>query len=136
LKQVQTDFRELQELNNKMMATAWQHETLDYYFLSDMVARIKGKANRLKTNLQLPAASDADKAVSIPALSNAREFRAALLVLDKTIMRFVNNPLFRTPNTLEVGLAAKARSDLEAVISLSADLKKTAAKLGKLSPAR
>jgi hypothetical protein len=135
MKQVRTDFRELQELNNKMMTTAWEHETLDYDFLSDMVSRIRGKANRLKGNLQLPFAGAPDKAAAVPVISNTGEFRAALLVLDETIMRFVNNPLFRTPNTLEVDLAAKARSDLEAVISLSTNLKKTATRLGKTSPA-
>ncbi|HEV7745703.1 MAG TPA: hypothetical protein VGO56_11960 [Pyrinomonadaceae bacterium] len=135
MKQVRMDFRELQELNNKMMATAWGHEALDYYLLSDMVSRIKAKANRLKTNLQLPTAGDLDKPVSAPNVSNTGEFCAALLVLDETIMRFVNNPLFQTPHTLEVDLAAKARSDLEAVISLSTGLKKTATRLSKFAPA-
>lgn len=137
LKQTRADFKDLQELNNKMMATAWASETLDYSFLSDMVSRIRSKATRLKTNLNLPspnaleeAASD-PKAASDPAISNPREFRRALIVLDQTIMRFVTNPLFQTPNTLEVDLATKARRDIEAVISLTADLKKTASRLRK-----
>jgi hypothetical protein len=144
LKQTREDFKDLQELNNKMMATAWSSETLDYSFLSDMVSRIRSKATRLKTNLNLPnptvaleAASDlkaADpKAASNPDIRNAGEFRKALIVLDKTIMRFVTNPLFQTPNTLEVDLATKARQDIESVISLTADLKKTASRLRKSS---
>ena len=136
MKQIREDFKDLQELNNKMMATAWAGEPLDYSFLSDMVSRIKGKATRLKTNLNFPSPADpqavADpKAVPDPAVNNAGEFRNALLVLDKTIMRFVTNPLFQTPNTLEVSLATKARQDIEAVISLTTDLKKTASRLQK-----
>ena len=99
-----------------------------------MVSRIKGKADRLKMNLQLPAEGESRKPNSVQFISNSNEYRAALLVLDSTIMRFVNNPLFRTPNTLEVDLAAKARRDLEAVIALTVDLKKTALRLSKASP--
>jgi hypothetical protein len=134
MKQVRADFKDLQELNNKMMATAWEREALDYSFLSDMVSRIKEKANRLKTNLNLPALSENEKAATAKTISNTGEYRAALLVLDETIMRFVNNPLFRTPNTIEIDLATKARRDLEAVIFLASDLKKTASRLSKTSP--
>jgi hypothetical protein len=142
MKQIREDFKDLQALNNKMMATAWATETLDYSFLSDMVSRIRGKAARLKTNLNLPGPNDVEEAVldpkatdpkaaSDPVVQNASEFRNALLLLDQTIMRFVTNPLFQTPNTIEVNLASKARKDLETVISLTADLKKTAARLQK-----
>jgi hypothetical protein len=147
MKQIREDFKDLQELNNKMMATAWAAETLDYSFLSDMVSRIRGKATRLKTNLNLPgpngleeAAADqkaADpKAATDSTISNAREFRKALLLLDQTVMHFVTNPLFQTPNTIEVNLAGKARKDLEAVIALTADLKKTASRLQKSTNSR
>lgn len=140
-KQIREDFKELQELNNKMMATAWADQTLDYSFLSDMVSRIRGKALRLKTNLNLPSATALHEAAPDPkatpdAVSNAREFRRALLLLDQTVMRFVNNPLFQTPNMLEVNLATQARHDIEAVIALTADLKKTASRLRKTSDAR
>lgn len=151
MKQIREDFKDLQELNNRMMARAWAAETLDYSFLSDMVSRIRGKATRLKTNLNLPNPTDLHeappdakpdpktdpapdpKAASDPSVNNAREFRKALLLLDQKIMHFVTNPLFQTPNTLEIGLATTARKDLEAVISLTADLKKTASRLQKSS---
>ena len=136
LKQIRTDFKELQELNNKMMATAWERESLDYSFLSDMISRIKEKANRLKMNLHLPAPANIEKAGSLHTISGSGEFRTALLVLDDTIMRFVNNPLFQTLNTLEIDLAVKARQDLESIILLSTDLKKTASRLSKLSAGR
>ena len=137
-KQIREDFKELQSLNNKMMATAWSSETLDYSFLSDMVSRIRGKATRLKTNLDLPSpagpeAARDDQASTASAVNDASEFRHVLLLLDRTIMRFVNNPVFKTPNTLEVSQAAKAREDIEAVISLTGDLKKTASRLQKSS---
>jgi len=157
MKQIREDFKDLQELNNKMMATAWAAETLDYSFLSDMVSRIRGKATRLRTNLNLPSVIDLQEAAtdpnaadpkaassdpkttpdpkvaSGPTVNNAKEFRKSLLLLDQTIMHFVTNPLFQTPNMIEVSLATKARKDLEAVISLAADLKKTSSRLQKSS---
>ena len=134
LKQIRKDFKELQELNNKMKAHTWERESLEYSFLSDMISHIKEKADRLKMNMHLPEPAKIEKAPSLRAISGPGEFRTALLVLDKTIMRFVNNPLFQTMNTLEIDLAVKARQDLESIIVMTTDLKKTASRLSKLSP--
>ena len=134
LKQIRKDFKELQELNNKMMAQAWERESLEYSFLSDMISHIKEKADRLKMNMHLPEPTKTEKAAPLHTISGPGEFRTALLVLDKTIMRFVNNPMFQTMNTLEIDLAVKARQDLESIIVMTTDLKKTASRLSKLSP--
>lgn len=129
------EFKELQEVNNKMMATTWARESLDYSFLSDMISRIKEKANRLKMNLDLPAPGDIQQAGSSRPISSSGEFRTALRMLDQTIQRFVNNPIFQSPNTVEIDRAAKARHDLDSIILMSNDLKKTASRLGKSAPA-
>src|SRR5262245_58614418 len=50
-KQVIEDFREMQALNNKMMASAWSQSAVDYKYISKMVGEIGKKAARLKTNL-------------------------------------------------------------------------------------
>jgi hypothetical protein len=137
MKQIRQDFRDLQGLNNKMMADAWAQTTLDYSVVSEMVSRIRGKALRLRTNLNLPTLSDSEKAAADDLdVSNSREFRAALLVLDRTIMSFVNNPLFKEPKTIEVSQATRARRDLETVIELTADLKKFASRLAKVSQSK
>ncbi|MDQ2936482.1 MAG: hypothetical protein M3R67_03140 [Acidobacteriota bacterium] len=132
MKQIREDFKDLQGLNNKMMAEAWARETLDYFSMSDMVSRIRGKAVRLKMNLNLPDSGNIEKVASDPNISNSREFRAALLVLDRSIMSFVTNPLFQKPNTIEVNQATRAGQDLESVIERTADLKKIASRLAKV----
>ena len=53
-KKIKDDFRDLQSLNNKMMANAWLQEALDYSSIADMVSKIRGKANDLKEGLSLP----------------------------------------------------------------------------------
>jgi len=128
-KKIKDDFRDLQSLNNKMMADAWSQDTLDYASIADMVSKIRGKANDLKDGLSLPTPENFQTAAKSSAVTTVREFRAQLLLLDKTLMSFVNNPVFQANNTVDVDLAKKASADLEHVISLSVDLKQNAQKL-------
>ncbi len=131
LRQIGEDFRELQSLNNKMMAQAWSQPILDYRYVSDMISQIRGKATRLKINLSFPEVSDEEPKQSDAKFSDHEKFRAGLLLLDRRIMSFATNPLFQKPDVVEVDLANKASRDLEVVIELSAKLRKEAAALGK-----
>lgn len=130
LKQIGEDFKELQGLNNKMMADAWARPELDYHYISGMVSQIRSKATRLKSNLALPEAQDNQPAQD-SAFSDPAKFRAGLLHLDRLIMSFATNPLFQKSKVVEVDLAKKASSDLEGVIEMSGKLKKIAAGLSK-----
>ena len=112
------------------MADAWSQETLDYSSIADMVSKIRGKAADLKEGLSLPESEHSETA-SKTAVTTVRQFREQLLLLDKTLMRFVNNPVFQANNTVDVNLAKKASADLEHVISLTGDLKQNAQKLRK-----
>jgi hypothetical protein len=114
-----------------MMADAWSQETLDYSSIADMVSKIRGKAADLKEGLSLPESEHSETASKTPAVTTVRQFREQLLLLDKTLMRFVNNPVFQANNTVDVNLAKKASADLEHVISLTGDLKQNAQKLRK-----
>ncbi len=136
LKQINEDFRNIQGLNNTMMANAWAHEELEYGSISDSLSQIKSRATRLRSNLALPKAKDVkdveEKQLDL-ARAGVKEFREALLLLDKSIMSFVTNPLFQKSNVVEVGLASRARQDLEVVIQLSGNLQKTSEQLKKLT---
>ena len=126
-KKIKDDFRTLQSLNNKMMSDAWLHEALDYSSIAQMISKIRGKANDLKEGLSLPESDE--NTPQTPTVTTAREFREELLLLDKTIISFVTNPIFQAANTVDINLAKKASADLERVISLSSDLKQNAQKL-------
>lgn len=128
-KKIKDDFRDLQSLNNKMMADAWSRETLDYSTIADTVSKIRGKANDLKESLSLPESDNPQTAPK--AVTTVKHFREELLLLDKTIMSFVNNPVFQAANTVDVNLAKNASADLEQVILLTVDLKQNAQKLRK-----
>jgi hypothetical protein len=130
-KKIKDDFRDLQSLNNKMMADAWSQDALDFSSIADMVSKIRGKANDLKDSLSLPESENSQTVTKAVPVTTVRQFREELLLLDKTIMRFVNNPVFQAANTVDVDLAKKAHADLEQVISLTQDLKQNAQKLRK-----
>ena len=130
-KEIKNDFRDLQAFNNKMMADAWSQETLDYSAISDMVSKIRSRANDLKEALSLPEPENPETALKMPEGTTVRQFREELLLLDKTIMRFVTNPVFQAANTVDVTLSKKASDDLEQVLFLTVDLKQKAQKLRK-----
>jgi hypothetical protein len=130
-RKIKDDFRDLQSLNNKMMADAWLQDALDYSSIAEMVSKIRGKANDLKDGLSLPESENSETTFKIPAVTTVRHFRQELLLLDKTIMRFVNNPVFQAVNSVDVNLAKNASDDLKQVILLTVDLKQNALKLRK-----
>ncbi|HEY6803070.1 MAG TPA: hypothetical protein VI306_05765 [Pyrinomonadaceae bacterium] len=128
-KKIKEDFRDLQSFNNKMMADAWMQGALDYSAIADMVSKIKGRANSLKSSLTLPEPEKSN--ASLPTVTTVRQFREELLLLDKTVMRFVNNPVFQAANGLDVNQAKTASEDLDRVLSLTDDVKQNAQKLRK-----
>lgn len=133
LKQIKEDFRNIQGLNNTMMAKSWAHEELDYGYISDSISQIKSKATRLRSNLALPKPKDVEERQLDLTHAGVKEFRTALLLLDKSIMDFIKNPLFQNPDVVEVNLAAQASQDLKVIIELSGNLQKSAAALMRKS---
>ena len=132
VKQTSDDFRAIQSINNKMMAQVYATEAIDYDRTSAAIAQINTKATRLKNNLSLPNPRDVKK--KDLTVSGAKEFKSALLLMDRSIMSFVNNPIFQKPNVIEVESATRASHDLADIITLSATLKKIADDLKSSTP--
>jgi len=127
LKQLREDFRAIQDVNNKMMSEAWARESIDYEQTSNMLGQINDRAVRLKSNLALPEPAKVQHRTL--SAGGPKEFKSALLLMDRSLMSFVNNPVFRERNVVEVNLATQATKDLDDVIAYSANLKKIAANL-------
>jgi len=129
VKQIVEDFRDLQSVNNKMMATAFSQPDVDYKYISRMVGEIGKKASRLKSNLALPKPEEKQEPSTGSAeVSNTEQFKTELLSLDKSLMSFVNNPIFQT-GVIDLRLVHQANTDLEAVIDMTTRLKKVSEKL-------
>ena len=132
LKQIIDDFRSIQNVNNKMMADVFAKPAVDYDKTSAAILQINTKATRLKNSLTLPNPKDVKKRDL--NVSGAKEFKSALLLMDHSIMSFVNNPIFKEGKVMEVESATQASNDLADVITLSATLKKIADNLKISAP--
>ena len=132
LKQTSEDFRALQNINNKMMAQVYATEAIDYDRTSAAIAQINTKAIRLKNNLSLPDPKVVKK--KDLTVSGAKEFKSALLLMDRSIMGFVTNPIFQKPKVMEVESATRASQDLADIITLSTTLKRIADNLKSSTP--
>jgi hypothetical protein len=133
LKQTREDFKTIQSINNKMMAEVFATQAIDYDRTSSAIAQINAKATRLKNNLSFLTPKDAKK--NDLTVSGAKEFKSALLVMDRSLMSFVNNPIFQG-KVIEVESVTRATQDLDNVITLSAKLKKIADNLKSSTPKR
>jgi len=134
LKQNGEDFKSLQNINNRMMAEVYAREVIDYDRTSAAIAQINTKANRLKNNLSLPNPKNEKK--KNLTVSGAKEFKSALLLMDRSIMSFVTNPMFKERNVMKVESATQASQDLADIIRFSATLKKVAESLKSSTPKR
>jgi hypothetical protein len=126
--QIREDYAHLQIANNQMIGAVSSREQLDYKVIATAVTEIAQRANRLKRNLILPEPEVKGRHEAPQAISTTEQLMSALLVLDKTIMSFVNNPLFRNPKIVDAKGSVQIRRDLEEMVALSKRVKKYAAK--------
>jgi len=127
------DFRRLQIVNNQMMRATFSDETsntLDYRRISEAMAEINRRASRLKSNLLFPKPEREEQRPKDEDISNDKQLKASLLALDKLIMDFVNNPVFRS-GTVDTQRSVKAGQVLVRIIELSRAVKLGAEKLSK-----
>jgi hypothetical protein len=132
MSEIAEDYRDLQQVNNKMMATVMRAPEPDYKLIAGSVADIRKRAERLRVNLVLPAPEAKDEKKSEPKpIEDAAGMKAALLALDRSIMSFVRSPLFKNTDVLDAEAAAKAGRDLDEVIERSRLAAKDAERLSK-----
>ena len=131
--QAAEDFKRIQVVNNRMMAGVMGSDSPDYGLVSDATEEIRKRAARLKSSLALPEpeGQGGARAAGYKSPEDAAQLKAALLRLDRALMGFVNNPVFRRTGAVGADDGAKARRDLEEVIELSRLIGKDAERIRK-----
>ncbi len=132
LPQIKEDFAHMQVVNNEMMRAVFVADTHDYKIILDTTDEIRKRARRLKINLMLPEPDDDEQIGKLPAQQDDKALRKSLLLLDNSIMSFVNNPLFQKTDVLDTKLSTKASHDLKSIIELSAAIRKSVERLSKI----
>ena len=132
MSEIAEDYRDLQQVNNRMMAAVMRSQEPDYGLINKSAADIRRRAERLRENLALPAPESKGEAKAGPKpAEDAAGMKAVLLALDRSIMSFVRSPLFKNTEVLNAEAAAKASRDLADVIERSRLAAKDAERLGK-----
>ena len=132
LEQIADDYKQIQLINNKMMGASMPAQKLNYLNISQSLAEIRKRANRLRNNLRLPGVESETKDEYKRAV-DAAELKSNLLTLDKSIMSFIGNAIFKNPDVVNVEEAKKARRELETIIRDSQLIAKDADQLNKSS---
>jgi hypothetical protein len=131
--QVEEDFKRILTLHNELVRSLPSGKALDYDFVFEATGEIKKRASRLQTTLALPKPEGEDQNQERPPEFSQTQIRDALILLCRRIAGFVNNPIIATPGTVNAQQLAKARRDLEDVVELSGNVRKSADKLKKTS---
>ncbi|HWS90539.1 MAG TPA: hypothetical protein VN282_26460 [Pyrinomonadaceae bacterium] len=130
LAQLRDDFVRIQVLNNDLMKAAASGDALDLKLVSKSAAEIKKRAARLRDNMALPEPEDKGARDGAEAAPPA-ELVPALSALDRLIRGFVQGVVANGVHRVDAQASAKTRQELEAIIDLSAHVKKTSERLGK-----
>lgn len=134
LEQIADDYSKIQAINNKMMSVTMRATAPDYNFVGETIAEIRKRANRLKLNLRLPKPEpEKNKQPQNAQATDVQSLKAALLSLDKAIMSFVGNPLFKNPDVVDVQQATRLSIDLETILEFSKSLQRDVERLERSS---
>ena len=128
--QLQEDFTRLQLANKDLVLTTSRSAALDLKFVAKSAAEINKRGGRLMSNLALPE-PPGDARPKHGAISDPAALKKAITALGWLIYNFAKNPIFGEVDIVEVKSAAKARRDLEEIIELSEQLKKSSEQLEK-----
>ena len=131
LAQIKEDFMRLQVVNNELAQAVSRGGALDLKFVAKSASEIRKRAGRLKENLALAEFEKVFERPETAGGAEAERLKSALSDLKELIREFVNNPLFKKANVVDVQLSAKARRDLEDIMDVSDEVKQSCARLHK-----
>lgn len=131
--QVKQDFKQLQIVRNEMVRNLMANKPLDYKLISDEAAEINKRADRLKAYLIPPTPADKEKNQRNQVAFTNDQMKGALIQLCNRIALFIENPVLKTPGTVDVAHSTKASGELLTIIELSGIVKRSAEQLSKPS---
>ena len=130
--QVKEDFQRIQVVRNGLVRVTSANNALDYKFISEATGEIRKRSRRLKNNLVLADAAGDEKSQKNEGELDREQMNDALLMLCNRIESFVKSSIFETPGVLDVEASVKANRDLENMIELSSNIRKSAQRLNNM----
>jgi len=127
--QIFNDFEHIQIINREMMQASSSLNAPAFKRISTLADQMNKCAKRLKTNLGIPDVDDEKTETDHALAMSAPQFKASILMLDRSVKSFVTNPLFKDPRVTDVRQLTNLRQDISNIIELSHLVKKVAGKL-------
>jgi len=127
--QIFNDFEHIQIINREMMKASSSLNAPAFKRISTLADQMNKCAKRLKTNLGIPDLDDGKTDTDQALAMSAPQFKASILMLDRSVKSFVTNPLFKDPRVTDVRQLTNLRQDISNIIELSHLVKKVAGKL-------
>jgi hypothetical protein len=131
LAQIKEDFLRIQIIDDDLKERAGREDAIDLKLVARSASEIKRRAVRLQDNLSLPEISAVSHPPNPGVDAGPVQLRSLLSSLSKSINEFVENPLFESARVVNAGLSAQARRDLQQIIYLSNQIRKTSERLNR-----
>jgi hypothetical protein len=128
--QLQIDFTRLQIVNKELVLTTAKTPDLDLKFVARSASEMNKRARRLLSNLALPEPPAAARPSPEP-IPDAGGVKKSITALGWLVYRFAKNPLFQEAGVIDTQSAANASRELDGIIALSAELKRSSELLDK-----
>ena len=129
--QLKDDFRQVQIIRNEIVRTLLTNQPLDYKLISNKAGEVNKRAERLKTFLIPPVPGQTGKKPKSQIEFDSDEMKDALVRLCELIDSFVENPIMKTPGSVDAEQSTKAGGDLLSIIELSDAVRRSTEKLSK-----
>ncbi len=131
IEQVKEDFKQIQIVRNEMVRNLLAGKPLDYHLITHETGEIHKRAERLKSYLMPPVPNENKEHHESQIEFNNDEMKDALVRLCNLIAGFIDNPVLKTPDKVDVEQSAKAGGDLLMIIAMSGNIKRSAERLTK-----
>ena len=115
--QIKKDFEAIQNLQNSIIKTYVTGKQINYSRISELALKLNNCAARLEKNLSLT--TEFDEQQSKKKNSDPGDVKDLIVVLDKSIGKFVTSPIFENLLIIETKHAKKAEFELQNIIRLS-----------------
>lgn len=129
--QFKEDFETLQTANYSLLDAVAAGPSPDYGQVKKQAGEIKKRASSIKTNLVLPEPEKDEKPKKRDSAADNQALKADIIALDAAVQSFVTSPMFQDLGVLDANNSVKARGDLETIIRLSEQIRRSAETLGK-----
>ena len=131
LDQIRKDFLQIQVTERQLTKAAAANLDIDLKLVGHLTGEIRKRSRRLKENLALPQRATQQSAVGVGTMvaTTSETLRLSLADLSGLIESFVSNPMFEHTKLFDPTLSDKASRDLEEIVRLSDEIKRSSEKL-------